>query len=85
MSDATNKNITSQQDVIRENERTMSGVMGCRYRDLRSSVKVPLQVRWGFQHVKELSWKDRLDTKKKSAGKNSAFFLQAEQISRTTQ
>jgi hypothetical protein len=41
-------------------------------------------MRRGFQHVKVLSWKYRLGTKKKSAGKNSAFFLQAEQIARTT-
>ncbi len=39
-----NKNITSQQDVVLERDRTRSGVMGGRYRDLRSSVKVPLQV-----------------------------------------
>ena len=44
VSTATNKNITRQQDVVRERERTRSGVMGGRYRDLRSSVKVPLQV-----------------------------------------
>jgi hypothetical protein len=92
VSAATNKNIAIQQDVIQERERTRRGVMGGRYIDLRSSVKVPMQVmekhmRWGFQHVKALSWKDRLDTQKKSAGKNSknsGFFLQAEQIPRTT-